>query len=149
MIIGLINHSLEGTIKLKYSGGEGLVHSYWRLAEVAVIVKVVPSLLVTRWDALPAELPHQCYIVLDLLNSSLHEMDLHYTPSKHLLIEAGESCRVPVPVDRCPLDKIKQSLNMVSFKFFLAKIKTVNMCPALYCYYCSCFRGIFSSYLTR
>lgn len=76
---------------------------YLRSTQVGVAVEVTPSLQVTRWDVLPAELPHQCYVVLDLLNCAAHEMDLHYTPTKHILIEAGDSCRVPVPVDRCPL----------------------------------------------
>lgn len=33
-------------------------------------------------------------------------MTLNYTANKNILIEAKESCRVPVPVVRCPLDKI-------------------------------------------
>lgn len=93
---------------MKYSGGCGLGADYCRSAQVSVSVEVTPSLLVTRWDVLPAELPHQCYVVLDLLNSAPHEMDLHYTPTKHILIEAGDSCRVPVPVDRCPLVTLSQ-----------------------------------------
>ena len=105
-------------MKLKYSGGNGLSADYWRVTEVSVCVEIIPSLLVTKWDALPAELPHQCYIVLDLLNTSIHEMDLHYTSNKHLLIEAKESCRVPVPIDRCSVDQINKQLeNQVSDTF--------------------------------
>lgn len=33
-------------------------------------------------------------------------MELHYTESKRMLIEGHESCRVPVPVNRCPLSKL-------------------------------------------
>lgn len=33
-------------------------------------------------------------------------MELYYTETKRMLIEAHESCRVPVPVDRCPLSKL-------------------------------------------
>lgn len=33
-------------------------------------------------------------------------MELQYTPSKTILIEGQESCRVPIPVDRCPLSKL-------------------------------------------
>lgn len=33
-------------------------------------------------------------------------MELQYTPSKTMLIEGQESCRVPIPVDRCPLSKL-------------------------------------------
>ncbi|MPC20390.1 Protein brunelleschi [Portunus trituberculatus] len=100
---GCSNRTLEANLLVKYSGGAGMSAEYCRSTQVAVSVEVTPSLQVTRWDVLPAELPHQCYVVLDLLNCATHEMDLHYTPTKHILIEAGDSCRVPVPVDRCPL----------------------------------------------
>lgn len=33
-------------------------------------------------------------------------MELHYTSTKHMLVEGHESCRVPVPVNRCPLSKL-------------------------------------------
>lgn len=33
-------------------------------------------------------------------------MELQYTPTKTILIEGQESCRVPIPVDRCPLSKL-------------------------------------------
>lgn len=34
------------------------------------------------------------------------EMELHYTSTKLILIEANESCRVPLPIQRCPLTKL-------------------------------------------
>ena len=34
-------------------------------------------------------------------------MELHYSSTKHIAIEAFDSCRIPVPVDRCPLSKLK------------------------------------------
>lgn len=105
---GCTGRTLEATLLVKYSGGSGMSADYCRSTQSAITVEVTPSLLVTRWDVLPAELPHQCYVVLDLLNCASHEMDLHYTPTKHILIEAGDSCRVPVPVDRCPLAALTQ-----------------------------------------
>lgn len=30
-------------------------------------------------------------------------MMLHYTTNKKIVIEARENCRIPVPVERCPL----------------------------------------------
>lgn len=33
-------------------------------------------------------------------------MELQYTSTKTMLIEGQESCRVPIPVDRCPLSKL-------------------------------------------
>lgn len=44
--------------------------------------------------------------MLDVINLTAQEMTLNYTANKNILIEAKESCRVPVPVVRCPLDKI-------------------------------------------
>lgn len=33
-------------------------------------------------------------------------MSLNYTASKNIIIEAKESCRVPVPVEKCPLERL-------------------------------------------
>lgn len=33
-------------------------------------------------------------------------MSLNYTDNKNILIEAKESCRVPIPVDRCSLEQV-------------------------------------------
>lgn len=35
-----------------------------------------------------------------------HEMELHYTQTKCIYMEGKEPCRIPVPVDRCPLSKL-------------------------------------------
>lgn len=43
------------------------------------------------------------YLVLDVNNLTAQEMMLNYTTNKNIVIEARESCRVPVPVERCPL----------------------------------------------
>lgn len=51
----------------------------------------------------------QFYLVLDVANLTSQEMELYYTESKHMLIEGHESCRVPVPVDRCPLAKLTKA----------------------------------------
>jgi trafficking protein particle complex subunit 9 len=44
--------------------------------------------------------------VLDVVNLTAQEMCLNYTSQKNILIEAKESCRVPVPVERCPIDRL-------------------------------------------
>lgn len=33
-------------------------------------------------------------------------MTLNYTPNKTILIESKETCRIPVPVERCDLDRL-------------------------------------------
>lgn len=45
----------------------------------------------------------QFYLVLDVTNLTAQEMMLNYTQNKNIIIEAKENCRVPVPVERCPL----------------------------------------------
>lgn len=44
--------------------------------------------------------------MLDVCNLTAQEMTLQYTPAKCIIIEALESCRVPVPVDKCPLERL-------------------------------------------
>lgn len=49
----------------------------------------------------------QFYLVLDVINLTSHEMLFNYTNGKNIVIEAKESCRVPVPVERCPIEKLQ------------------------------------------
>lgn len=51
-----------------------------------------------------------------MANLTCQEMELVYADSKRMLIEGQESCRVPVPVDRCPLTKLPGSLWLVTVK---------------------------------
>ncbi|KAK9709008.1 Transport protein Trs120 or TRAPPC9, TRAPP II complex subunit [Popillia japonica] len=97
---------VEGQLQLRYSGGPGLEAGYCRTCSVFLTLEMIPSLQVTNWDVLPAETSSQFYLVLDIANLTSQEMELYYTSSKHMLIEGHESCRVPVPVDRCPLSKL-------------------------------------------
>lgn len=50
--------------------------------------------------------PSQFYLVLDVINLTAQEMTLQYTANKNIIIEARESCRVPVPVEKCPLERL-------------------------------------------
>uniref|UniRef100_A0A6P7GIX4 Protein brunelleschi-like n=1 Tax=Diabrotica virgifera virgifera TaxID=50390 RepID=A0A6P7GIX4_DIAVI len=97
---------IEGQLKLKYSGSEGFASEYCRSCSVFVMLEMLPSLQVTNWDVLPADTHSQFYLVLDVANLTTQEMELQYTPTKTMLIEGQESCRVPIPVDRCPLSKL-------------------------------------------
>jgi hypothetical protein len=114
---------VDGQLQVKYSGGPGLQASYCRSCSIFLTMETVPSLHVTNWDVLPAETYDnelkiifgsvdvvfsntQFYLVLDVANLTSQEMELQYTPSKTMLIEGHESCRVPVPVKRCPLSKL-------------------------------------------
>lgn len=37
-----------------------------------------------------------------------HELELQYATSKCILMEGNESCRIPVPIERCPLSKLSK-----------------------------------------
>ncbi|GAB6019419.1 hypothetical protein CHUAL_001000 [Chamberlinius hualienensis] len=97
---------IEALLKLKYSGGPGLKVGYCRICSMSISVEVIPSLFLTKWDVLPAESPSHCYLVLDILNASDHEMEVQYSTNKRILVEANDTCRIPVPVARCPLSKL-------------------------------------------
>jgi hypothetical protein len=97
---------LEGQLKLRYSGGAGLEAGYCRVSSVTLSVEMLPSVQITNWDVLPAETNSQFYLVLDIANITNHELELQYTSSKCILIEGHESCRIPVPINRCPLSKL-------------------------------------------
>ncbi|EDW64359.1 protein brunelleschi [Drosophila virilis] len=97
---------VEAQLRLKYSGGEALVAGYCRQCAVSFNLELLPSAQITSWDVLPAEIPSQFYLVLDISNLTAQEMSLNYTDNKNILIEAKESCRVPIPVDRCSLEQI-------------------------------------------
>uniref|UniRef100_T1J6X1 Uncharacterized protein n=1 Tax=Strigamia maritima TaxID=126957 RepID=T1J6X1_STRMM len=94
---------VEMMLKIRYSGGPGMAADYCRHSSVVINVEISPSILITKWDVLPAERPTHCYLVLDILNPTEHEMEVQYTENKKILIEAKETCRIPVPVERCPV----------------------------------------------
>ncbi|EDW02773.1 protein brunelleschi [Drosophila grimshawi] len=97
---------IEAQLRLKYSGGEALVAGYCRQCAVSFNLELLPSAQITSWDVLPAEIASQFYLVLDISNLTAQEMSLNYTDNKNILIEAKESCRVPIPVDRCSLEQV-------------------------------------------
>ncbi|ETN60672.1 NIK and IKK{beta} binding protein [Anopheles darlingi] len=103
---GHVPRQLDAQLRFKYSGGEGLQEGYCRQCAISFNVELLPSAQITNWDVLSAEIPSQFYLVLDVVNLTAQEMSLNYTSNKTILIEAKESCRVPVPVQRCPLERI-------------------------------------------
>ncbi|XP_076361025.1 LOW QUALITY PROTEIN: trafficking protein particle complex subunit brun [Tachypleus tridentatus] len=94
---------VEVLLQLQYSGGPGGKTDYCRQCAIAITVEVIPSVVITKWDVLPAEVSSHCYLVFDVLNATCHEMELQYTSSKQMLIEANDTCRIPIPVERCPI----------------------------------------------
>lgn len=130
---GYMVRHLESQFRFRYSGGEALQEGYCRQCSISFNLEFLPSAHVTNWDVLPAEMlvksnyllficliisshfvfqqirPSQFYLVLDVVNLTAQEMSLNYTSNKNILIEAKESCRVPIPVERCPLERFYTS----------------------------------------
>ncbi|XP_072944663.1 protein brunelleschi isoform X1 [Epargyreus clarus] len=96
---------IETQIIIRYSGGAGK-EMHCRQSTLQMNLELLPSVSITHWDVLPAEIPSQLYLVLDVRNLTAEEMELHYAAGKHLLVEGGEACRVPVPLERCPFDAV-------------------------------------------
>lgn len=91
---------LEFKLVFKYSGGMAFGENYSRHCALAFNLEFMPSLQITNWDVLPAEIASQFYLVLDIANLTSQEASLSYPDNKTMLIEPKESCRVPVPVER-------------------------------------------------
>ncbi|GFS33195.1 trafficking protein particle complex subunit 9 [Trichonephila inaurata madagascariensis] len=100
---------VEAVIQIQYSGGPGMVAGYCRQCAIALTIEVCPSIMITKWDVLPSEVPTHCYLVLDILNCTSGEMEVLYASNKRIHIEASDICRVPVPVERCPLSAMTES----------------------------------------
>ena len=91
-------------VKITYSGGEGGTKGYFRELVRSVKVDICPSALVSKWDVLPAETLNENYLVLDISNQSIHEIEIEYGhQKKKLLMEPTDSCRIPVPIKKFPI----------------------------------------------
>ncbi|XP_055386029.1 protein brunelleschi [Condylostylus longicornis] len=101
---------IEAQLQLRYSGGKAMQDGYCRQCAISFVLELLPSVQLTGWDVLPAETASQFYLVLDISNLTNQEMSLNYTSNKNILIEAKESCRVPIPVDRCSLERLSDDV---------------------------------------
>ena len=100
-------------LKISYSGGDGGVKNYIRELVSSVRIDICPSALVSKWDVLPAEILNENYLVLDISNQSIHEMEIEYGPQKKkLLMEPTDECRIPVPIKKFPQDKFQESFKV-------------------------------------
>lgn len=112
---------LEAQLKFRYSGGNAQTEGFCRECALALTLELLPSIQVTSWDVLPAEVPSQFYLVLDVANLTQQEVTLSYPNDKTILIEPKESCRVPIPVERCPLDQILSEYHQQQQQVALSK----------------------------
>ncbi|XP_048482017.1 protein brunelleschi [Plutella xylostella] len=92
---------IETQVIIRYSGGKGReVHC--RQSTLQINLELLPSVSITHWDVLPAEVPTQLYLVLDVTNLTSEEMEFQYATGRRVVVEGGECCRVPVPLPRAP-----------------------------------------------
>lgn len=55
-------NAIEGQLKIKYSGADGLIAGYCRVSSVFITIEILPSIQITNWDVLPAE----TYVLLNI-----------------------------------------------------------------------------------
>ena len=72
-------------IKFSYSGGQGGEKGHCRHLIRQLKVDISHSALVSKWDILPSEVPHENYLVLDISNQSIHEMEIEYGPARKMI----------------------------------------------------------------
>ena len=72
-------------IKISYSGGQGGEKGHCRHLIRQLKVDIAHSALVSKWDILPSEVPHENYLVLDISNQSIHEMEIEYGPARKMI----------------------------------------------------------------
>uniref|UniRef100_A0A672RI94 Trafficking protein particle complex subunit 9 n=1 Tax=Sinocyclocheilus grahami TaxID=75366 RepID=A0A672RI94_SINGR len=84
---------LEAVLTFKYSGGAGQVEGYSRELSLGVRVDVEPSVFFTRVSTLPATSTRQCHLLLDVFNSTEHELTLSAKNNQDLVLHASECQR--------------------------------------------------------
>lgn len=84
----------------------------------------------------------QFYLVLDVMNLTTYEVELHYTKSKLIQIEEGETCRIPIPIDRCPVSAFEQVPTYLFDSCLLVFIEIVRKKKKLYSTLFSFFSSI-------
>uniref|UniRef100_A0A667Y007 Trafficking protein particle complex subunit 9 n=1 Tax=Myripristis murdjan TaxID=586833 RepID=A0A667Y007_9TELE len=89
------NHikTLEAVLNFKYSGGAGKVEGYYRDLSLGVHVDVEPSVFFTRVSTLPATSTRQCHLLLDIFNSTEHELTVNAKNNQDLVLHASECQR--------------------------------------------------------
>ncbi|CAM4638800.1 unnamed protein product [Leuciscus chuanchicus] len=90
-----LHSTLEAVLTFKYSGGAGQVEGYYRELSLGVRVDVEPSVFFTRVSTLPATSTRQCHLLLDVFNSTEHELTLSAKNNQDLVLHASECQSFP------------------------------------------------------
>ncbi|KAG7458179.1 hypothetical protein MATL_G00235340 [Megalops atlanticus] len=104
------NHikTLEAILNFKYSGGAGHVEGYYRELSLGVRVDVEPSVLFTRVSTLPATSTRQCHLLLDVFNSTEHELTVSAKNNQDLVLHPSECQRMAIQVDKFDFDSLPE-----------------------------------------
>ncbi|XP_014404511.1 PREDICTED: trafficking protein particle complex subunit 9 isoform X5 [Myotis brandtii] len=100
---------LEAILNFKYSGGPGHVEGYYRDLSLGLRVEVEPSVFFTRVSTLPATSTRQCHLLLDVFNSTEHELSLSARGNEELILHAGECQRMAIQVDKFNFESFPES----------------------------------------
>ncbi|XP_069777776.1 trafficking protein particle complex subunit 9 isoform X4 [Narcine bancroftii] len=88
--------TLEAILNFKYSGGPGHSEGYYRNLSLGLHVDVEPSVFFTRVSTLPATSTRKCHLLLDVFNSTEHELTISAKNNEDLILHAGECQRLKV-----------------------------------------------------
>ncbi|XP_006753323.1 PREDICTED: trafficking protein particle complex subunit 9 isoform X4 [Myotis davidii] len=101
--------ALEAILNFKYSGGPGHVEGYYRDLSLGLRVEVEPSVFFTRVSTLPATSTRQCHLLLDVFNSTEHELSLSARGNEELILHVGECQRMAIQVDKFNFESFPES----------------------------------------
>uniref|UniRef100_A0A8C3U0C6 Trafficking protein particle complex 9 n=1 Tax=Catharus ustulatus TaxID=91951 RepID=A0A8C3U0C6_CATUS len=109
--VGDFSHvkTLEAILNFKYSGGPGHAEGYYRNLALGLHVEVEPSVFFTRISTLPATSTRQCHLLLDVFNSTEHELTLSARNNEDLILHSGECQRMAIQVDKFNFESFPES----------------------------------------
>nr|XP_020660194.1 trafficking protein particle complex subunit 9 [Pogona vitticeps] len=109
--VGDFSHvkTLEAILNFKYSGGPGHGDGYYRNLSLGVHVEVEPSVFFTRVSTLPATSTRQCHLLLDVFNSTEHELTVSAKNNEDLVLHAGECQRMAIQVEKFSFESCPDS----------------------------------------
>ncbi|XP_066031624.1 trafficking protein particle complex subunit 9 isoform X2 [Chamaea fasciata] len=109
--VGDFSHvkTLEAILNFKYSGGPGHAEGYYRNLALGLHVEVEPSVFFTRISTLPATSTRQCHLLLDVFNSTEHELTISARNNEDLILHPGECQRMAIQVDKFNFESFPES----------------------------------------
>ncbi|XP_058866218.1 trafficking protein particle complex subunit 9 isoform X1 [Acipenser ruthenus] len=100
--------TLEAILNFKYSGGPGHTEGYYRDLSLGLHVDVEPSVFFTRVSTLPATSTRQCHLLLDVFNSTEHELAVSAKNNEDLVLHAGECQRMAIQVNKFDFEDLPE-----------------------------------------